>query len=113
MKTENLTLWRACGLLTLSSALAVLLAGTGCSSTHDQSSSQGAHTEASHAGKELYVGVTPDYPPLVFDQDGSLSGAEIDMARALGKELQRPIQFITLKRDDQINALNDGRVDII
>jgi len=46
-------------------------------------------------------------------QGDSYAGAEIDLASALGKELQRTVAFVSLKRDDLINALQDGRVDIV
>ena len=41
----------------------------------------------------LRVGFTPDYPPLVFENDDGFAGAEIDLAGALGAKLGRPVQF--------------------
>ncbi|MCA1809230.1 MAG: ABC transporter substrate-binding protein [Kiritimatiellia bacterium] len=61
----------------------------------------------------LRVGVTPDYPPLVFKQQKRLTGAEVELARALARKLDRPAQFIELRWDDQINALLTGKIDII
>lgn len=61
----------------------------------------------------LRVGVTPNYPPLVFQERGQLAGAEVDLAYALGAELGRPVRFVSLAWDDQIAALLDGRTDII
>ncbi|HTR42390.1 MAG TPA: transporter substrate-binding domain-containing protein [Pseudomonadales bacterium] len=61
----------------------------------------------------LKVGVTPHFPPMVYKENGTLAGVEVDFAKALGKELNRPIQFVELDWEDQIPALADGRTDII
>lgn len=61
----------------------------------------------------LRVGVTPNYEPLAFLRGGHLVGAEIDFARALGQELGRPIEFVTVDWDEQITALRAGHTDII
>lgn len=64
-------------------------------------------------GKPLRVGVTPIFPPMVFKQGGDLAGVEVDLARALGAHLNRPVTFVELPWEDQIDALNKGRTDII
>lgn len=61
----------------------------------------------------LRVGVTPNFPPMIFKEGGKLSGVEVDFATALGKELGRPIKFVEVSWEDQIPALVDGRTDII
>lgn len=61
----------------------------------------------------LRVGVTPDYPPLIFKLDGNIAGAEADFARRLGAGLNRPVQFIDLPWDELIPALMAGKIDII
>ena len=42
----------------------------------------------------LRVGITPSYPPLAFQEQGTLSGLEPDMARAIGQELGRPVVYV-------------------
>jgi ABC-type amino acid transport substrate-binding protein len=59
------------------------------------------------------VGVTPQYPPLIYREQGQLVGVEPDFARVLGKELGRTVEFVQLDWDDQIPALVEGRTDII
>lgn len=66
----------------------------------------------SHAAS-LRVGVTPNMPPIVYKQGKDIIGLEADLARALGRELGRPVDFVELKWEDQIPALHENRTDII
>jgi polar amino acid transport system substrate-binding protein len=59
------------------------------------------------------VGITPIFPPMIFKQGDELAGVEVDLAKALGKHLNRPVTFVELPWEDQIDALNKGRTDII
>lgn len=61
----------------------------------------------------LRVGISPDYEPLAFRQDGRLAGAEVAFAEALGLELGRAVQFVEIPWNEQIPALLAGRTDII
>ncbi|MBU4201104.1 MAG: transporter substrate-binding domain-containing protein [Verrucomicrobia bacterium] len=61
----------------------------------------------------LRVGVTPNMPPIVYKQGDDVIGLEADLARALGRELGRPVRFVQLKWDDQIPALIGNKTDII
>jgi len=68
-------------------------------------------------GEPLYnalrVGVTPDSPPMIFTLNGKMTGVEADLAQGLGKELNRPIQFVNLEWEQLIPALLEGKIDII
>jgi ABC-type amino acid transport substrate-binding protein len=61
----------------------------------------------------LRIGVAPDYPPIIFQQDGVIAGMEADLAVNLAKGLNRSYQFVELKWDDLIPSLLDGRIDLI
>lgn len=61
----------------------------------------------------LRVGISPVFPPMAFKQGKELVGAEVDLARALGTKLNRPVVFVELPWKDQIDALNSSRTDII
>lgn len=61
----------------------------------------------------LRVGVTADSPPLAFKADGEFEGVEIDLARLLGKELNRPVVFVEVPWSQQIASLREGKTDII
>jgi ABC-type amino acid transport substrate-binding protein len=61
----------------------------------------------------LRVGVYPFYPPMIFKQDGVISGAEADLALRLAKMLGKEGQFIELGWEQLIPALIEGKIDII
>ena len=61
----------------------------------------------------LRVGITPQFPPMIFLSGGWAAGVEVDLARLLGQKLERPVQFIPVDWTDQIPALLAGKTDII
>jgi len=61
----------------------------------------------------LRIGVTSTYPPIIFRQGGEMAGVEADLARMLGVRLGRPIHFVEVSWDQQIDTLMAGRTDII
>jgi ABC-type amino acid transport substrate-binding protein len=61
----------------------------------------------------LVIGATPDYPPLMFMQNGRILGIEVDLAAELGKALGRPVRFLGVSWEDQIDTLLRGQTDII
>jgi polar amino acid transport system substrate-binding protein len=97
-------------------SMAVVVAGLGISGISSCWAADTGATQkaATLSGAPLKVGITPEYPPLVFrEPDGTTNGAEIDFARALGQELGRPVDFVVLRRDQLIGALLDKQIDII
>lgn len=92
---------RRLGRLALGLVVAVALAGC-------------ASQDASRSGPPpLRIGVTSTYPPMIFRTGGQVTGLEADLARQLGWELQRAIQFVEVRWEEQIPALLAGRTDII
>ncbi len=65
------------------------------------------------AAQPLRVGMSADYPPLEFKQDGEYFGIEVDNAKAVGKILSRPVQIVELPFDQLVPALQDGKVDVL
>jgi ABC-type amino acid transport substrate-binding protein len=47
----------------------------------------------------LRVGITPTYPPLIFKLGDKIAGVEVDLARKLGEELNRPVEFVEFRWD--------------
>jgi len=73
----------------------------------------GADSTNTPAKPPLRVGVSPVFPPMVFKQGKELAGVEIDLARALGEQLGRKVEFVQVPWKEQIDYLNDGKTDII
>jgi len=61
----------------------------------------------------LRIGVTPNMPPFVFEQNGELAGIEIDSGRALAAELGREPRFVRMDWEKLIPALQANRIDIV
>ena len=76
-------------------------------------SGSGLRTSNEPLPNVLRVGVSPTYPPIIFNQRGLISGVEADLANALATFLTRPLQFVEFDWIDQIPALLDNKIDII
>lgn len=63
--------------------------------------------------KLLRVGVTTNYPPLAFKENGRFAGVEIDFAKLLAKELERPVRAFNIPWEKQIPYLLSGKIDLI
>lgn len=61
----------------------------------------------------LKVGLSPDYPPLQYREEGRIVGIEPDNARAVGKILGREIQLVPMPFGQLLPALENGRVDVV
>jgi ABC-type amino acid transport substrate-binding protein len=61
----------------------------------------------------LRVGITANSPPMIFKEGKNFVGVEADLARALGQELGREIQFVEVPWEDLIDKLNEGKIDIV
>lgn len=60
------------------------------------------------------VAVCPGNPPFAFkDSNGQLSGIEIDIINAIGRELKLTPQFFEVQRDNASGLLRDGTSDIL
>jgi polar amino acid transport system substrate-binding protein len=61
----------------------------------------------------LRVGVSGDYPPLIFVQEGRVVGIEADNARAVGEMLGKSLSLVQMPFAALIPALEAGDIDII
>ena len=61
----------------------------------------------------LLVGMSPDYPPLVFKSEGRIVGIEADNAKALGKILGRDMKLVEMPFAKLLPALQSGEIDVI
>ena len=61
----------------------------------------------------IRVGITPNFPPIIFKLNEVISGVEADLAHRLAEKLNRPLKFIELKWERQISNLLERKTDII
>jgi len=66
---------------------------------------------------KLIVGVKTDYPPLGFlDKKGVNKGLDIDIAKALSKELfgnEDAVEFVSITSENRILFLTAGKIDLL
>lgn len=65
------------------------------------------------SARTLKVGLSPEYPPLAYEQDGRYVGIEPDNATAVGKIIGREVKLIEMPFTRLIPALNAGEIDVI
>ena len=64
--------------------------------------------------KPLRVGMDMSYPPFEMrDPQGQPAGVSVDLARALGDDFGRPVQFENMPFSGLVVALKTGRIDVI
>jgi polar amino acid transport system substrate-binding protein len=62
---------------------------------------------------DLKVGVSGDYPPLIYKQDGRLVGIEADSVKAIGDILGQQMTMVEMPFENLIPALKAGEIDVI
>jgi ABC-type amino acid transport substrate-binding protein len=90
------------------STLIFLVVLSGCTPTQNNTSSSVAPPQ-----NQLRVGVSTNAPPMVYKSGSKLQGLEVDLAMQLGKYLNKEIRFVELRWDNQISALEEGKIDVI
>jgi polar amino acid transport system substrate-binding protein len=61
----------------------------------------------------LKVGVSPDYPPLAYLQEGQVVGIEADNARAVSEIIRQQMKMVPMPFKELIPALQAGKIDVI
>ena len=70
-------------------------------------------TPVTMAAETLRVGVSADYPPLVFQQEGRIVGVEADNALAVGEIIGRKVAISNMPFEKLMPALLAGEIDVI
>ncbi len=91
--------------------LFLMIWGSGCQTPKSQAPAP--PMAAAETGEVLRVGITANMPPLIYRQDGQITGLEVELAKGLGRFLDRPIQFVEIPWEDQITHLVANKIDII
>ena len=93
-------------MMTVICAVAMLAAGCG-----------GEKKEAKKAepAKVLRVGTEPTFAPFEFQKEGSkdYDGFDMDLARAIGKQMGAKVEIVNMGFDALIPALNANNIDLI
>ena len=61
----------------------------------------------------LKVGISTDYPPLAYKQEGRIVGIEADNATAVGAILDQKMTLVEMPFEKLIPALQTGEIDVI
>ncbi len=61
----------------------------------------------------LKVGVSADYPPMVYKQEGRIVGIEADNAKAIGAIIGQDMTLVDMPFEKLIPALQAGDIDVI
>ncbi len=107
MKTSRISFFNQAITISL---VSILLFAMGCATMQSQGSPEADKTESP---QPLRVGMTPNYPPLIFMENGKISGIEADLAEALSKELNTPFVFVEKPFPDLVSALVTHEIDMI
>ena len=75
----------------------------------------GCGGEKKAAEKVLRVGTEPTFAPFEFQKEGSkeYTGFDMDLARAIGKQLGMKVEIVSMGFDGLIPALNAGNIDAV
>ena len=65
------------------------------------------------ANQVLRIGVSPNYQPLAYKQDGQLTGIDIAAGETIAQQIGRQAEFIEMPFNQLIPALQAGKIDII
>lgn len=63
--------------------------------------------------KILTVGLSAEYPPFEFFQQGKIIGFDVDLIEALGQELNQKVQIKEMPFHSLIPALATGKIDMV
>jgi His/Glu/Gln/Arg/opine family amino acid ABC transporter permease subunit len=89
-----------------------LLAAAALGVASDQASAQPALARVRAAG-ELRIGTDATYPPFASAQGGEFTGFDIDLGRALARELGVKPVFVNASFDGIFPALQNGSFDVV
>jgi len=105
---KNKVLKQGMNIRTLGLALILMLAGivAGCAGSSEKS-------VVPPDDSILRIGVSTNYPPLIFKQGEDIVGVEADLAREFAAYLGKKPVFVEVSWADQIDQLMAGATDII
>ena len=95
------------------SALGIMGLAAGCGSTGGAKPASSAAPAASSAKKELKVACIATYPPFVYkDTKGDIIGFDVDITKAVAKELGASVVYESMPFNEMVPALVANKADI-
>jgi polar amino acid transport system substrate-binding protein len=90
-------------MLLMAAVMVVMMAGCG-----------GGDKKVTQAPKVLKVGTEPTFAPFEFQKEGSkeFTGFDMDLIRAIGKQLNMKVEILNMGFDALIPAINAGNIDL-
>ena len=90
-------------MMLMAMVMVVMMAGCG-----------GGDKKAAQAPKVLKVGTEPTFAPFEFQKEGSkeFDGFDMDLIRAIGKQLNMKVELLNMGFDALIPAINAGNIDL-
>ncbi|MBE6063273.1 MAG: amino acid ABC transporter substrate-binding protein [Clostridium butyricum] len=102
--------------ITVIGAAAVMIIGMiGCGSTGKTSApSLNGNSESTLDKNELVIGLDDTFVPMGFkDENGELSGFDVELAKAVGEKLGKKIKFQSIDWSMKETELSGGNIDLI
>lgn len=93
-------------LLVLMSMVMAIFCLAGCGSDEKKAD------EAAATEKVLLVGTEPTFAPFEFQKDDKFEGFDMDLIRAVGKQMGKEVKIQNMGFDALIPALNSGNIDV-
>lgn len=94
-------------------ALAAMGLAAGCGNTQSNTSKSAAPAASSSEKKTLRVACIATYPPFVYkDKEGDIVGFDVDITKAVAKELGADTVYESMPFDRLVPALVDNKADI-
>ncbi|MBO1756693.1 ABC transporter substrate-binding protein/permease [Allobranchiibius sp. CTAmp26] len=90
--------------------VALPAAGAATSGSHPQSIGRAS---TASVPKVLRVGTEGTYPPFDFNQNGKLTGYDVEVVQQIAQRLGVKVQFVQIPFDSLFAALKAGRIDMI
>ena len=104
-------------LLTAAMAVGMTACGSADSgSTAADSSAASTEAASSDNGEEkvLRVGMEGTFAPYTYhDENGTLTGFEVDMANAIGEKMGYKVELVETEWDSMVTALDAGNFDVV
>jgi len=72
-----------------------------------------ALADQAQEAEPIDVGMSGGYFPFTFVEQDQLQGFEVDFMNAVGEQIGRPVNFVTMSFSGLIGALESGRIDTV